>query len=73
MTKEEFNKAEELLHDIEILGKIQETMNNNHWVGLVRAEDEREVLRLYSDELWCNFKTFISAELDKLKTEFKKM
>ena len=73
MTKEEFNKAEDVLHDIEVLEKIKETQNNSHWVGFVRAENEKEVLRFYSGELWLNFKTFVSAELDKLKIEFKEM
>ncbi len=73
MTNEKLNKGNDLLHDMQVLTAIQETMNKNHWVEFVRAECPTESEGLNSDVLYADFKDFVNQELEKAKKLFEEL
>lgn len=73
MTKEKLEEGNNLLHDMQVLTGIQETMNKNHWVEFVRAEFPRESESLNSDVLYADFKDFVEQELEKAKKLFEEL
>lgn len=67
MTRETFDFAKDLVHDIEVLETIQDTQCQSHWVAFVTADNEKEQLYQYSTELMDDFKEFVTNEIEKLK------
>lgn len=73
MTKEKLDAGNNLLHDMQVLTAIQDTMNKNHWVEFVRAECPAEYEGLNSDVLYADFKDFVDQELEKAKKLFAEL
>ncbi len=72
MNKEKLDEGNKLLHDIEVLTKIQDTMNKNLWVEFVRATFSTPE-GLKSKVVCADFKDFIDQELEKAKKLFEEL
>ena len=73
MTKETINKANDLVHDIDVLKKVQKTMNANHWVAITTAEKTVKEENFYSDYLIDSFKTFVDEKLEEAQKMFEEL
>ena len=73
MTREKFDKAKDLVRDIDNLKKIIKTIEARHWVGFVCAEESANIFEMQSDIFDYDFETFIRAEKDKLLKELDKL
>ena len=73
MTRDSFKKADDLVKDIDNLDRILGTLDANHWVGFVRAENTPEILGMNTYILQEDFENFIRCEKAKLMDEFEKL
>ena len=73
MTRETFDFAKDLIHDIEVLETIQDTQCQRHWVAFVTADNEKKNLYQHSTELMDDFKEFVTNEIEKLKIKLAKL
>ena len=73
MNKEKLDEGNNLLHDIQVLTAIQDTMNKKHWVEFIRAEFPTESEGLNSEVLYADFKDFVNQELEKAKKLFEEL
>lgn len=63
MTREIFNKATNIDHDITVLNNIKYEQDKRHWVGFRTPSGEES--SFWDSEIQDNFKNFINSELEK--------
>ena len=73
MTKEKLDEGNDLVHDMRLLTKIQNTMSRDHWVAFVSAEYPKESEGLTSNVLYADFKDFVDQELEKAEKLFEEL
>lgn len=73
MTREDYKKASHLVNDIETLESIKKTQDANHWVEFRTADEKNEMLSIYSDDFYDDFKKFVIDELKKLNESLEKI
>ena len=66
MTKETYEKAYRLDHDLTILKEIKFEQDKRHWVGFRAPSDER-IDSFWESELQDDFKEFIIREIEKAR------
>ena len=73
MTKEVYLRASEITHDIDTLEQVQFTIQKEHWVGFVTADEPEEILPMESKMLQRDFEEFVNTEIKKLNDELEKL
>ena len=68
MTKETFNKAVYINHDITSLKEIKSEQDKNHWVGFRTPTNDIE--SFWNPEIMNDFKEFVEKELEKVEKMF---
>lgn len=71
MTRELFNKANSINHDINVLQNIKFEQDKNHWVGFRTPAGEED--SFWSRELQVDLKNFINSELEKAQKLFEEV
>lgn len=71
MTKETFEKAKNIIYDIQSLKNIKSEYENRHWISFYGAEVKEQPIShgILRDDL----KKFIDDEIAKLEKELEKM
>ncbi len=64
MTRETYEKAYGLDHDLTILGDIKFEQDKNHWVGF-RTPNNETISGFWTSELQDDFQEFIVREIEK--------
>lgn len=73
MTREKYEKAEDLVKDIDNINLILETMEHNHWVGFVCADSPLETINSQTVTFREDLENFLRCERTKLMDEFDKL
>lgn len=71
MTREIFNKATRIDHDITVLNNIKFEQDNKHWVGFRTPLGEEEPF--WDSEIKDDFKNFIISELEKAQKSLQEL
>ena len=71
MTKETFEKAKNIINDIQSLKNIKSEYENRHWVSFYGAEVEEHPVT--SGILRDDLKKFVDDEITKLEKELEKL
>ena len=71
MTKETFEKAKNIINDIQSLKNIKSEYENRHWVSFYGAEVEEQPVT--SGILRDDLKKFVDDEITKLEKELEKL
>ena len=72
MTKETYQLAERLNHDLTVLNAIKFQQDKKHWIGF-RTPDNDSVDSLWTAELRNDFQEFIDGEIEKVNRLFDEL